>query len=1237
MKFVQAKTRQVLTFLFVLLVSISGVSAQTNYGSVRGEVTDTQGATIGGAKVILSNQSTKVERVSVTNDKGIYQFGGVDPGTYKVTIAMPGFKTFDAASNAVTLGNIATVDATLTLGAASETVEVTADSVQLSTASASGGQVFSEQQLEDLPSLGRNPFLFVTLDSNVVTLGDPRYVRAEDQTGGSQVSVAGAPSFTNSYVVDGIPVSTSAGGLTFVPSPEGVSESKVQSNAYDAEVGRTGGGVFATSLKSGSAVYHGVLYGETRQTPWAGNQWFNFANSAGVVAPTPDNTTYLYSGAFGGPLLPNWIKKPHWLDNTFFWVTEEGYRQGQPNVSNTTAYFLPTAAERLGDFSAYAPANGSKTSCAGTTGIGGGACEILYDPTQPFTGGARTVTFLTEYGANKIPSNMINAIGQYVANAFPAPQTSTVYGAGAYNYSNASISFKTRSDEYIGKLEHTFAPWWTAAASYVHNAIQEPAPNVIQAQYANATKLLRYTDSTAVNNTFTINPTTLLTAAFGFNRYYSAAFQYSSGFDAAKGFGGTGFSSAYASLLQSPTFPGFSFSNFTNSGSLGASNGGPTINASNNVAIVLSKTINKHNVKLGYTLRALAVYTNPTGGGAGAFVFSGQNSNATGGSSSTNGTLAVADLLMGLPSSGSLTLNTGVFINQAKYNAVFVQDDFRLNQKLTMNIGLRYEYELGQSERSNRFNVGFDPKATAQYVNAAGATVTTKGGLDFAGANGAPIHCCSNSHTKFSPRIGVAYQPFKNTVFHAGYGVFFAPVAIATGATAGFSQTSSYTPGSTTASTVAGPGAYLSNPFATGVLLPTGNTLAALTGIGSALGSTAIASAPQEFGRRYPFMQQYSVDVQQHLPYDVVLKISYIGAHGRNFLNATNINQLPDSVLSTYAGGTANLTTKVTNPYYATKVGGLPSTGVLASSTVAQGQLLLPFPQFSSVTVARSSGYTNYNSLAIKAEKHTRQGLTLLTTYTWASNWDNLWSTGSQIYNNYGPQDANNPKGEYARSLNSIPNRFTAAISYELPFGRGRKFLSGPSGFVGNLIDYAVGGWQINDEWIIQNGVPISINQTNLSASSTFGTTGVGGVQQRPNLAGDIHSACGSGRPQGRLGAYSTGRSETAYINASAFTAAPAYTYGNTPRTLPCRVPGTNSSSISVNKTIKIRERFNLQIRAEALNAFNTPQFGTPTSSLTASQTNLTTAPVVNPASFGNITTTVGFARIIQLGGRLSF
>jgi hypothetical protein len=1229
------RTVKVVLFTF-LIAALNGLAtAQQNFGGLRGEVKDVQGATIPGAKVTLTNEGTKVARSSVTNDAGIYIFGGVDPGTYRVTIALPGFKTFDEGGSVVTLGSITTVDAMLPIGAATDTIEVTSDTLVLNTASASGGQLFTEEQLQTLPSLGRNPFLFVALDSNVVTLGDPRYVRAEDQTGGSQVSVAGAPSFSNSYVVDGIPVSTSQGGLTFIPSPEAVSESKVQANAYDAEIGRTGGGVFATSLKSGSAQYHGVLYGETRQTPWSANIWYNFPTATTPITPTPNDTTYLYSGAFGGPLLPGWVKKPHWLDNTFFWVTEEGYRQGQPNTSNTTSYFVPTAAERAGDFSADT--------------------EVLYDPTKPFVGGVRTcrLSKLGDCGAggatdtlNVIPTSYMNPIGVFVANQFPAAQNTLGYGAAnnSFNYTDANISFKSRSDEYVGKLEHTFAPWWTAAVSYLHNAIQEPAPSVLQVRYANATKLLRYTDSTNINNTFTINPTTLLTVAYGFNRYYSAAFQYSTGFNAATGFGGTGFSQNFVGLLQSPTLPYFSFSNVTNAGSLGASNTGPTVYASNNVIAVLSKTINRHNVKAGYALRAFAVYTNPTGsstaGGAGAFAFNGEYSNAGGNSVTGNGAGGIADLEMGLPSSGTLVLNSGVFINQIKYDALFAQDDFRLSQKITVNLGVRYEYEGGQSERRNRFNRGFDPNATGSYINAAGTSVTTHGGIDFAGVNGAPTDCCQNSHIKFAPRIGVAYQVLPRTVIHAGYGLFYSPVGITTGATAGYSQSSSYTPGNATTAVTAGPGAYLSNPFSTGVVTPTGNTLGSLTSIGSSLGSTTVTSDIQGFGRRYPSVQQYSIDVQTELPKDVILKISYIGAHARNFANASNLNQLPDRTMAGFAGGTTNLAGKVANPYYATTVGGLPATGVLATATVAQGQLLLPYPQFTSVTVTQSSGYSRYNSLALKAEKRVAVGLTVLSTYTWSANWDNIWSTSSQIYNNYGPQDYYNPKGEYARSINSIPNRVTLAVTYDLPVGKGRQFLGHPQGLAGGVMDALVGGWQINDETIIQNGVPISIIQTNLS-SGTFGTTGIGGLYQRPNLVGDAHAACNSGRPQGRLGTYATGRSTPLpYINASAFTAAPAYTYGNAPRMLPCRAPGSDTSTLSINKSFLIHGRFNFQFRAEALNVFNTPQFSPPSSTLTVSQATVNGAPTVTTGSaqaFGNVTSTVGFGRIIQLGGRLSF
>ena len=1251
MKFIQARTRHLVAFIFVMLVGLTGVFAQQSTGSLRGEVTDTQGADIGSAKVILTNQETKVARVAVTNDKGIYQFGGVDPGTYKVTISMAGFKSFDAAGNIVGLGATTTVDAALQIGATSETIEVTADSLVLNTASASGGQLFTAQQVEDMPLLGRNPFMMEAFDSNVVLLGDPRYVRAEDQTGSSQVSLAGAPSNSNSYVVDGIPISTSSGGVTFIPTIEAVENAKIQTNTYDAEIGRSGGGVFNSTLKSGSAQYHGVLYGETRQTGWTSNLWYDKAYVDPTKdTPTPNAETYVYEGAFGGPLLPNWVKKPHWLDNTFFWVAEAGYRQGQPLSGVTTSFYVPTALERAGNFSAD-------------------TAYPLYDPTQRAANGTNTcrLSLLGDCGAggpsdtlNVIPTAYINKIGLYTAGQFPNPTTSGIYGGGT-NFSNNGTSFKTRDDTYSGKLEHTFAPWYTASASYVHSAIQEPSGNALAVIFANSNKLLRYTDATAVNNTFTINPTTLLTVAYGFNRYYSASFQYSTGFNAATGFGGTGFSPSFAKLLQSPTFPAITLGGVGSTASIGASNGGPTVYASNNVAVSATKTLNRHTVKAGYAYRAFDVYTNPTSGGAGAFTFNGQFTSATG-AAPTNSPAAIADLIMGLPSTATLTLNTGSFINTEGYHAVYAQDDYRISEKLTINVGLRYEYEAGQSEKTNRYNVGFNPTATSSYTGAGGNTVNVVGGIQFAGQNGAPTNCCNNSKTKFSPRIGVSYSPRKDTVIHAGFGVFYAPVGIAA-ATTGYSQTSTYSPGNATGPATVGANAYLSAPFASGVLLPTGNTLGALTGIGSSFtGSStyAFTTGLQDFAKRYPLVEQYSLDVQHQFKKDVLLKVGYYGAHARNFANYTNINQIPDAVLATYAPGGVNsgksLATKVANPYYATTIGGLPATGVVSTATIAQGQLLLPFPQFGAINELESTGGSSYNSLVVKGEKRMAKGLTLLGTYTWAANWDNIWSTGSQIYSTYGPQDAYNPKAERARSINSIPNRATAVVSYDLPFGKGRKFLGSPSGFGGKLLDNIVGGWQLNDEWIIQNGVPVSVVQTNLSGG-TYGVTGVGGSYQRPNLVGDAHAACVSGRPQGHLGVTGTGIIGPAYINPTAFSPALPYTYGNAPRSLPCRQPGTDNSNISIFKDFKLSERFRFEFRAEALNAFNTPQFAQPSTTLGITPAGTTQNPgspfTVTPSingygatsatsgqgnqSLGNITTTVGFARIIQLGGRLSF
>jgi hypothetical protein len=283
--------------------------------------------------------------------------------------------------------------------------------------------------------------------------------------------------------------------------------------------------------------------------------------------------------------------------------------------------------------------------------------------------------------------------------------------------------------------------------------------------------------------------------------------------------------------------------------------------------------------------------------------------------------------------------------------------------------------------------------------------------------------------------------------------------------------------------------------------------------------------------------------------------------------------------------------------------------------------------------LSQSNGYSRYNSLAVKVQRSFRNGLTVLGTYTWSSNWDNVYSsvsapaTSNNLNPTSGPQDNTNPQGEYARASNDIPNRFTLVVAYDLPFGRGRSFLGG----VNRWANAVIGGWQINDETIIQNGGPLSITQTNLNSAGQYGTTGVGGSTQRPNLIPGV-KITRSGRPQGRLGPGQNGTQT--YFNTAAFSVAPAYTYGNAPRTLPVYGPGYNDSDISINKSFGITERFKFQFRAEALNAFNTPQFAAPVTVLPVNTSNQTAIP---GTTFGQITSQINYSRIIQLGGRLTF
>lgn len=1149
----------------VLLAAAMPGHAQSYYGTLKGLVKDPSGAAIPKAEVTITDVNTKITRKTVTTGAGEYVFNAVDPGTFDVTVTADGFTSFTQRHVIVATQQTVALDMPLTVGAAGTTVEVTSETPSIDTATAQNGQVFDTQKMVDLPNLGRNPFLLTKLNNNVTTTGDPRFNRFQDQSGSSAISIAGGPINMNNYLIDGVPVTDFSNRAVIIPSVEAVQEMKTQANTYDAEAGRTGGGVFNTLLKSGTNTLHGNLYGSTRQTNWSANTWIN--NRTGT--PRPNITQYSYEGSLGGPI---------WKDKTFFWVTEEGYRQRSPLGGN---YFLPTAAEKNGDFSA-----------AGIT---------IYDPatTDPTTG------IRQPFAGNIIPTNRISTVGKNLLTALPTCAAGCNPNAayGATNFQPTDL-LGDRADEFIAKVDHQMTKWWLANASYMHYGSKEPGGNPL-GSFAGGTSaylLYRKVDAFSQNNVITLNPTTILTVSYGQNRFPNNTLDLTSNYDQAQ----LGFPSSYVNGLQKKAFPAITMQS---AASFGTNNSGPAVFYSRNMVFSVAKSLGRHSLKAGYTFRTISVdFTNvSTGNGSYTFqnTFTSQNPTA----STRVGGADVADLLLGYPTSGSVQVVTPLALN-VKYNAFYVQDDIRLTNRLTINAGLRYEREPGIHERNNHYAVGFDRNVTSPLQASAG--VATKGAIEYAAQNGYSDHCCNNHAFNLSPRFGAAYSVNEKTVVRGGFGVFYAPLYYSTSASLapGYAATSTYVASNDSNKT---PANSLSNPFPGGLLQPSGNTLGLSQGIGSSL--TTI-----DQDRRIPLIQQWSVDIQRELMAGLTAELGYVGAHGRNLLpgNGTtyNIDQINPGAIPygvgscpanpTNASVSTFLTTSSANPY-----SGKGGTGVIAASTIANNQLCRPFPQFSSVAIQPSTSKSNYNSLITNVRKRISKGFSLTAGYTWSKNMDSTFGQSSSLnVGANGPQNVfniNGQGGEYALAINDIPNRFTFGGTGELPFGKGRAYLNS-----NRWLDLVIGGWSANATFVAQSGGPVPIkNNTNLNA------TILGTSAQRPNLVAGA-SMCTSGSVQSRL---------TTYFNPAAFSASAAGTFGNLPRTYGgCRAPGYRNVDMSVFKDFQL-ERVHFRFQAEAMNITNTPQFALNSNGLNFGN-----------ASFGSVNTSaINFPRLISLGGRISF
>jgi hypothetical protein len=1151
----RAKNVSVLVMLALAAVAAATIplSAQTYQGTLRGSIRDAQGV-LPGVEVTLTNQETKATRSAVTNDNGEYVFASVLPGAYTVRAEFAGFRPEERTDLRIATQQSLVTDFVLQVGGVTEQVTVTAEAPLVERVTPTLAVSLAASEISAMPIFGRNTFYSAIATPNVIQTGDPQFVRYQDQSNASFLSLGGGPRRGNAYLLEGVSITDFLNRPSWVPSTEAIEDMRVQVKTYEADMGRAGGGVFNVTARSGSNQFRGSALFVSKPNFTTGQLFF--AKRAG--AAKPDQNYSGWAGSIGGPIVPN---------KTFFWFSKDDYVQKSTRNNVLT---LPTALERAGDFSQ------SRNSA--------GQLITIYDPltTRPNPNGTGFIR--DPFPGNIIPANRINPIAVAMMTNMPLP------GTGRSFNGQATLDDGPQDQETL-KIDQKWSDRWTTAFMYGHQYTKEPGSAFWGEHFTVAgdpggSMLYRTINFFSVNNIFIPDNVTTVAVRYGYNRFKDDGTNFLS-FDA----GTLGFPASYVNALPYNTFP-----NITLTGYSGIGNNGPSIttHVGQTANVTVNRLMGNHSVKAGMDYRRIVANAMVYGSAAGAYTFNqGFTQGPTPTTASSSSGDSIASFLLGYPASGEVNVGTpaSYFIN---YYSAYVQDDWRVTPALTLNMGLRYEYEPGVGEKDNRFTVGFDPTA-AFPIQVPGLDL--RGGLMYAGVDG---YTTTQGRTlnAFAPRGGFAWSLTEKTVVRGGYGLFWSPGQIpgvgesAIGAR-GYSAVTTYlasTDGNLT------PTGSFSDPFPNGVTPPQGNSLGLLTGAGGVIDFVDQNSRPG-------YVQQYSVDFQRELPGRMMVGLGYLGSRSERLsMGGTsdvtvNINQLDPSYLEM---GTA-LQQLVPNPFF-----GISAFGNLSrSSTISRGQLLRPYPQFDNVLAHRvNQARARYNAFVARLSKRMGNGYAVDVNYTFSRLEDNQFGESNSFSSRQGSAlDNYDLDREFGVSLLDVAHRLNLTATFQLPFGVGRRWLSNDG-----LMSSILGGWQLTLAGRYQTGFPLNISQSS-------NNSGLLGSNQRPNLVEGVDPMTTGSQED---------RAVSGWINPAAFSAAPAFTFGNVPRTNPdWRGPGQRTTDLAVSKTVTVSGK-SLSFRADILNMFDDPLFSGPVTTFGTS-------------NFGQITTVGGFARSVQFQVRLGF
>lgn len=1160
---------RVLSLVAIVVLSALPVVAQTTSATVTGAVTDPNGAAIPGASVVLENLQTHVQAVATTNSAGFYRVSGLLPGYYRTTVSKQGFRSVVRDSIELHGQDELAINYSLQVGSVTESVTVTTTEPLLQSESATVSTVIEQQQIENTPLNGRNVMNLSALTPGVVpqgaTSGNPLNNQAAignytNPAGWGNYQIGGAISGGNISFVDGAPLNLpTQNWMGFIPSQDSIQEFRVETNNISPEYGGYYGGVLNFTTKSGANEIHGTAYEYFRNTVLDANSYFN--NRTGVARPPVQQNQY--GVALGGPLRKN---------KAFLFGNWEGYRNRTGLPYQTV---VPSLAETIGDFTADAPiyytGTTTQVSCNGVPN------KVCPDPTALY---------------------MANVYKYWAApNVANAPEGAVDFSTNASS-GGSSNQYVFRSDSSLGARQQLFARYtlWktnTLGTNYYHNNVPQP-------------EVLSTSQQAVLGDTITLNSTTVADVRASYLRFLFTSQPPNLGHVDLSAFG-----PAYAGLAGQTTYDALPVPYLVGYGSEFPILIINVIQFYNYDKYFLSgnitKTIGRNALKFGGNLMRNEAYLQGGSlGPTGLFIF-------IPGVPTTN---VFANFMLGadLPVSSNIGTARGTdSINLSQ--GYYVYDTYQANPRLTITGGLRWDLPGAVAEKHD-VNTVFLPEVASPLGTiqnpATGSSETLMGNLAL--VNSAAYHSRNDDdlhYHLFAPNVGFSARVLQDTVLRGGFGLSYISYTNA-------GVPSPYSSPITQASTPAlGP---LSNPFPQigGKLpQPVGRDPSFSAGV---QGLSVTARIP---GAKYPYVEQWNLNIQHQLSSNSAFQIGYQGSKGTHIQLQMNLNQLPDSVAAqaatqyedllnsgstpTQADAQTFVNQQVTNPL----AGQLSSASAYDGATISEGQLLKPYPQFAtSVTnLGANFGSSSYHSLQATYQIRFRSAGSFFAAYTWSKLIGTVDSvTGFLEGNTTGAiQDYNDLSKERSIESFDVPQRLVLNYSLALPMGKGQLWLAN----AGDGINRVLGGWRVSSVTSFQTGYPLALTAISNDLANSFGAGTI-----RPDRVQSCN-AKKSGSAVPRLGAW---------FNTACFVQPPTpFSFGDEGRVdSQLRGEGVDNWDLSLAKNTQIGERVHAVFEAEFLNAFNRVQFGPP-------------GLQVGSSLFGVVTGTLNNPRQVQFALRLLF